>query len=108
MVAEIRQFISPEKKVARPSILGQLAFVALANTASGLLWWAVTGTPWVATMTIAAQSGGPALVALLGWLFGRQTWVAPELEFNPRRSAVFAYFTGAMIAMFSLLLKQTW
>ena len=108
MVAEIRQFISPEKKVARPSLLGQLAFVALANAASGLLWWAVTGTAWVAVMTISAQSGGPALIALLGWVFGRRSWTTPELEFNPRRSAVWAYFTGAMIAGFSLLLKQTW
>jgi hypothetical protein len=106
MVAEIRQFISPAK-IARPTLVGQLAFVTLANAASGLLWWAVSGRPWVAALTVSAQAGGPALVALLGVVFARKRWTAPEQEFNPRRVVVWAYFTGAMITMFALLMNQT-
>jgi hypothetical protein len=108
MVAEIRQLISPGKKIARPSLPNQLAFVALANSASGLLWWAVSGRAWVAALTVSAQAGGPALVALLGYLFGRQSWTAPDLQFNPRRVAVWAYFTGALVTLFAMVLSQTW
>ena len=108
MVAEIRQFISPDKKNARPSLPGQLAFLGLANVSSGLLWWGITGTAWVAALTVSAQAGGPALVALLGWLFQRRSLTTPELDFNPRRAAAWAYFTGALLALFALLLKQRW
>ena len=107
MVAEIRQLITPTK-TARPTLAGQLAFTTFVNVLSGMLWWAVSGTPWVATLTISSQAGGPALVALLGRVLGRKSWMAPILGFNPRRVAVWAYFTGALLAAFAMVLKQTW
>ena len=107
MVAEIRQFISPEKKVANPSLANQLGFLGLVNIASGLLWWAVSGHAWVAALTVSAQAGGPAFVGLLGYVFRRRVWTAPDLEFEPRRAAVWAYFTGALVALVALLLNQT-
>jgi hypothetical protein len=108
MVAEIRQFISPEKKIAKPLLLNQLAFTTLANVAAGLLWWGVSGKAWVAALTVSAQAGGPAIVALIGVLFARRAWTAPDLEFDPRRVATWAFYTGAMITLFALVLNQTW
>jgi hypothetical protein len=105
MVAEIRQLFTPAK-AARPSLAGQLGFTTLVNGLSGLLWWAVSGKPWVAALTISAQAGGPALVALLGVVMRRPGWCAPTVGFDPRRVAVWAYFTGALIAGVALLLAQ--
>src|SRR5258706_16375894 len=100
MVAEIRQLISPERKIARPTLSGQLAFMGLMNAASGLLWWGVSGRAWVAALTLSAQAGGPALVALLGYALRQPAWVTPDLKFNPRRVATWAYFTGALVTLF--------
>jgi hypothetical protein len=105
MVGEIRQFISPEK-AARPTFAGQLGFTALVNACSAALWWAVSGRPWVAMLTLSAQVGGPALVALAGVLLGRRAWYAPVEDFDPRRVATWAYFTGALLAAVALVLKQ--
>lgn len=105
MVAEIRQFFWPARP-ARPTLVGQLGFTALVNGLSGMLWWAVSGKPWVAALTLSAQFGGPALVALLGRLFRRPNWCTPVLGFDPRRVAVWAYFTGAIVAAVALVLGQ--
>lgn len=105
MVGEIRQFIYPDK-AARPTFVGQLGFTTLVNAVSALLWWGVSGKAWVAALTLSAQVGGPALVAFAGWMLRKPHWHAPVAEYNPRRVATWAYFTGALLAAVALLVRQ--
>jgi len=106
MVSLIRQFFEPHLYRPKPSLRGQLAFRLFVCALSGLLWWAVSGHLWVAGFTLAAQAGGPALVALAGRITRRPHWSEADHGFDPRQVVLWAYYTGATTAAFAMVWPQ--